>query len=277
MPSRALILPSGGSGSGSGTVTNSAGALTASALIVGNAAADVRALADLGTTTKVLHGNAAGDPTFGAVSLSADVTGTLGIGNGGTGQTGATAAFDALAPTTTQGDVIYRNASNNVRLGAGTSGQFLQTLGAGANPQWASQVYTLMAEHGSLSPTASTTYFWGSAYNGAPSTTAALARLIVPKTGVIRRIDLFTVNAVRDGSNESSTLSLRVNNTTDTQLSNTLSYNLGTAPSARTIAFTGLAISVTAGDYLELKWATAAWTTTPQAVVEQAVILVETP
>jgi len=37
-----------------------------------------------------------------------------------------------------QGDVLYRNATVWTRLPAGTSGQFLQTQGAGANPQWAS-------------------------------------------------------------------------------------------------------------------------------------------
>lgn len=36
-----------------------------------------------------------------------------------------------------QGDVLYRGASAWARLGAGTSGQFLQTQGTGANPQWA--------------------------------------------------------------------------------------------------------------------------------------------
>ena len=36
-----------------------------------------------------------------------------------------------------QGDVLYVNASGQLtRLGAGTSGQYLQTQGAGANPQW---------------------------------------------------------------------------------------------------------------------------------------------
>lgn len=38
-----------------------------------------------GTATTVLHGNAAGNPSFGAVSLTADVTGTLPVANGGTG------------------------------------------------------------------------------------------------------------------------------------------------------------------------------------------------
>lgn len=36
-----------------------------------------------------------------------------------------------------QGDILYRGASGFERLAAGTSGQYLQTLGAGANPLWA--------------------------------------------------------------------------------------------------------------------------------------------
>ena len=40
-----------------------------------------------GTSTTVLHGNAAGNPTFGAVVLTTDVSGTLPIANGGTGLT----------------------------------------------------------------------------------------------------------------------------------------------------------------------------------------------
>jgi hypothetical protein len=58
------------------------------------------------------------------------------IADGGTGASTATAAFNALSPTTTQGDIIYHNGTNNVRLGAGTAGQVLQTGGAGANPSW---------------------------------------------------------------------------------------------------------------------------------------------
>lgn len=39
-----------------------------------------------------------------------------------------------------QGDVLYYNGTSWVRLGAGTSGQFLQTNGASANPAWANVV-----------------------------------------------------------------------------------------------------------------------------------------
>jgi hypothetical protein len=35
-----------------------------------------------------------------------------------------------------QGDIIYRNASGWTKLAAGTSGQYLKTNGAGANPSW---------------------------------------------------------------------------------------------------------------------------------------------
>ena len=38
-----------------------------------------------GSTTTVLHGNAAGNPSFGAVSLTTDVSGVLPVANGGTG------------------------------------------------------------------------------------------------------------------------------------------------------------------------------------------------
>jgi hypothetical protein len=38
---------------------------------------------------------------------------------------------------TTQGDVLYRDASGLARLAAGSSGQFLKTNGSGSNPAWA--------------------------------------------------------------------------------------------------------------------------------------------
>jgi len=50
---------------------------------------------------------------------AANVTGTVAIANGGTGQTTQTAAFDALAPTTSKGDLIVDNGTNNVRLPVG--------------------------------------------------------------------------------------------------------------------------------------------------------------
>jgi hypothetical protein len=75
----------------SGTAWASSGVLTANRIVLGGGAgAAPTVLGSLGTTTTVLHGNAAGAPTFGAVSLTADVSGTLPIANGGTGTTSTT-------------------------------------------------------------------------------------------------------------------------------------------------------------------------------------------
>lgn len=81
------------------TALASSGALTASRIVLGGGAgAAPTVLGSLGTTTTLLHGNAAGAPTFGAVSLTADVSGTLPVGNGGTG---VTAPSGTYTPTLT--------------------------------------------------------------------------------------------------------------------------------------------------------------------------------
>jgi len=65
-------------------------------------------------------------------------TATVPISSGGTGQTTATAAFDALAPTTTAGDTMYFNGTDVVRLGIGTAGQALVVNTGATAPEWGS-------------------------------------------------------------------------------------------------------------------------------------------
>ena len=50
--------------------------------------------------------------------------------------TNGTDGTDLGTTLTTQGDIVYRDASGLARLGAGTSGQVLQSGGTGANPSW---------------------------------------------------------------------------------------------------------------------------------------------
>jgi hypothetical protein len=52
--------------------------------------------------------------------------------------TDGTDGTDLTTTLTTQGDILYRDGSGLQRLGAGTSGQYLQTGGTGANPSWSS-------------------------------------------------------------------------------------------------------------------------------------------
>lgn len=63
--------------------------------------------------------------TLSGVDLTSQVTGTLPIANGGTGQTTKTAAFDALSPVTTKGDLIVSDGTDNVRLPVGTDNYVL--------------------------------------------------------------------------------------------------------------------------------------------------------
>lgn len=84
-------------------------------------------------TNKTLSGNIATTLVSGAATNTfPTTTGTLlstaaavTIAQGGTGQATATAAFNALDPTTTAGDLIVHNGTDAVRLAVGSDGQTL--------------------------------------------------------------------------------------------------------------------------------------------------------
>ena len=110
-----ITAPSGTSGGipyySSTTTLAPSGLLTTNALILGGGAGTAPApLGSLGTTTTVLHGNASGAPSFGAVALGTDVSGTLPAGNGGTGN----AFFAVAGPSTSTKTFTFPNASANV-------------------------------------------------------------------------------------------------------------------------------------------------------------------
>lgn len=108
--------------SGATTMASSA-ALAANQLVIGGGAGAAPAtLGSLGTTTTVLHGNAAGAPTFGAVSLTADVSGVLPIANGGTNSNA----------TPTAGGIGYGTGTAHAYTSAGTSGNWVLSGGSGA-------------------------------------------------------------------------------------------------------------------------------------------------
>jgi hypothetical protein len=95
----------------SSTTLSSSALLTNHALVVGGGAGAAPSTpVGLGTTTTVLHGNASGDPSWGAVSLTADVSGTLPAGNGGTGN----AFFAVSGPASSTKTFTFPNASSTV-------------------------------------------------------------------------------------------------------------------------------------------------------------------
>lgn len=71
-------------------------------------------LADVATGNVLLSGGTNTAPAYGKVGLSTHVSGTLGLTNGGTGQTTAQAAMNALAGAVTSGYYLRGNGTNVV-------------------------------------------------------------------------------------------------------------------------------------------------------------------
>jgi hypothetical protein len=114
----------------SNSATTAASANTPSAIVARDASGNFSA----GTITASLTGNVTGTST--------NVSGTVAIANGGTGATTAAAAFDALSPLTTIGDILMAGTGGTDSRLAGnstTSKQFLTSTGTGSaatTPSW---------------------------------------------------------------------------------------------------------------------------------------------
>jgi hypothetical protein len=88
-------------------------------------------LADVATGNALISGGVSTAPTWGKIGLTTHVSGTLGLTNGGTGQTTANAAFNALAPSqaTNSGKYLTTNGTDTswatvtqTTFSAGTTG-----------------------------------------------------------------------------------------------------------------------------------------------------------
>ena len=128
----------------SNTLTNIGNtSLTNSAITINGTSTSLGGSISVGTVTSVSATvpsflSVSGSPITTSGTLALTYSGTaLPILNGGTGQTTASAAFNALSPLTTAGDTLYGGTSGaGTRLGIGTAGQVL-TVNAGATaPQW---------------------------------------------------------------------------------------------------------------------------------------------
>ena len=105
--------------------TGQASALTQYGVVYGSTATAMASTA-AGTTTTVLHGNASGAPSFGAVSLTADISGTLPVANGGTNITSYAV-----------GDLIYASTTGVLsKLADVATGNALISGGVGVAPSY---------------------------------------------------------------------------------------------------------------------------------------------
>ena len=108
-----------------------------------------------------------------------------------------------------------------------------------------------------LSPADSTTYFYSHFPTIGLVTVAANHKIRIPRTGKILKV--YIEGTCTAGSAETSTVSLRLNDTSDT----TITSSFITSATPFSFSNTALSIAVTAGDYVTLKWVTASWVTNP--------------
>lgn len=133
--------------------------------------------------------------TLSNVSLTSQVTGTLPIANGGTGQTSASAAFNALSPITTAGDLIVGNGANSAtRLAIGANTYVLTSNGTTAT--WAAPTGATISNDTSTSTNVYPTF--AAATSGSLSTiyTSNAKLLYKPSTGELTSSHVVASNGI---------------------------------------------------------------------------------
>lgn len=129
--------------------------------------------------------------------------------------------------------------------------------------------YTLQVGTYNTNPADATTYYFGGLQGAGLGTTGGGRRIYIPRAGTVTKA--YLVFTCSTGSNETSTVSFRLNDTTDTTISTTVALNA----SPHVASKTDLSISVSAGDFFEIKWVSPTWATNPTAVSVSGVIWIE--
>jgi len=205
-------------------------------------------------------------------------TGTAATGTSGKVLIGSGTAFVESTPTfpnasATSGKIIKSDgtnwtASTETYAAPGTSGNVLTSDGTNwtsATPS-AGNGYTFrLNTNTSLSALAdATTYFLGQSLQMDTSTASGVAsqKIYIPHSGTITKVYGATMNTGTLGSNNNSTIAIRLNNSSDTTVSSTVR----TDAASSAFSNAGLSIAVSAGDYIEFKFTGATWATNPGAV-----------
>jgi len=157
---------------------------------------------------------------------------TTAIANGGTGQTAKTAAFDALAPTTTKGDLIVHNGADNIRVAVGgTNGHVLTVDSAEASGvKWAAGGSSAVYNATSSDSTSSST------------TLADLLTATVGATGTYG----FFATGLYGGSVSGEGMSMAINGPTASSINGQISIATNAAGSLTNGAVTAYDTKVTA-------------------------------
>lgn len=122
-----------------------------------------------------------------------------------------------------------------------------------------------------MNMTSSTTYYLGGISNTL-TTNSGKARSVAPVAGTVTGVILILYINGTLGTTENSTLTLLKNGSSAGTLSSAVQWS--TNPKEQT--FSGLSVAVSAGDLLQIKIDTPAWSTVPTSVVLMATFVIQT-
>lgn len=118
------------------------------------------------------------------------------------------------------------------------------------------------------SPVDAQTIFFGDIPR-TPTTTASTSQVFIRKAGTIKVANIYCFSGTA-GTNEAWSISIRLNNTTDT-----LIQTVSAATAVRVFTNSSLSIAVAAGDFIEIKSVNPTWATNPLTTVFGGYIYVE--
>jgi len=128
--------------------------------------------------------------------------------------------------------------------------------------------YTLSVQALTSSPADGATIYFGQLPK-APVSAAATSKIYIRKAGTIKAANIYCYSGTA-GTAEAWPINIRLNNTTDTQIA-----SVAAATNERVFSNTGLSISVSVGDYIEIKSVNPTWATNPLTTIFGGYIYIE--
>jgi len=169
---------------------------------------------------------------------------------GNTGPQGPAGADSIVAgPQGPKGD-IGNQGIQGIQGIQGTQGP------AGSNGTNGTSMFGIAVQALTSSPTDAQTIYFGTLPK-APVTVAATSKIYIRKTCTLKVAEIYCYSGTA-GTNESWSIYVRKNNTTDTLIA-----TLGVSASERVFSNAALSVSLVAGDYLEIKSVNPTWATNP--------------
>lgn len=153
-------------------------------------------------------------------------------------------------------------------LASGSTLTFVEGAGWSVTYGTTSVGYVINVQALTSSPTDAQTVYFGTLPK-APVTAAATSKVYIPKSGKIKRAEIYCYSGTA-GTAESWSLYVRHNNTTDYLIA-----TLAVSASERIFSNASLDITVSAGDYIEIKGVQPTWVTNPATTIYGGYIYIE--